>query len=147
MFGRWTRRRSAHVERAPVSGDLNEWVLSLPWVVERPSGAGRAGVRLFGIDCEPLHRRRAWLITGIPDTSSGAVNVTVAAVMPADPSLGVVMAGRDGHEVLRLAGDHTLVPTWLLPGGHVFVTPRGPAAHERRALETFLLQAYEHALS
>jgi hypothetical protein len=64
-----------------MSGDLNEWVLSLPWVVEKHGGLG-GGVRLFGVDCEPLQRRRVWLITGFPETRPGEANVTVAAVMP-----------------------------------------------------------------
>jgi hypothetical protein len=67
--------------------------------------------------------------------------------MPADSSLGTVVAGRDVHEVLPLATDHPLVTALPLPRGHVCVTPRGPAGHERSALEAFVLKAYEYALS
>ena len=144
MFRRW-RRRSARDKCAPACGDLNEWVLSLPWVVERPSGY--ANVRLFGVDCKPLHRRRVWLITGLPDINSSDVKMTIAALIPAPPNLGAVMAGRDGHEWLPRDADHVLLTSLSLPGGHVIVTPKGPAGHERHALEAFVLRAYEYALS
>jgi hypothetical protein len=44
---------------------FHEWLLSLPWVVERPYSVDTPGVRCFGIDCEPLGRRQIWLITGL----------------------------------------------------------------------------------
>jgi hypothetical protein len=63
--------------------------------VKNAAAAGRLvlgdDIRFSGLCCCGMSVTdvdRAWLITGIPDTSSGAVNVTVAAVMPADPSLG-----------------------------------------------------------
>jgi hypothetical protein len=129
-----------------VSGDLNEWVLSLPWVVEQESGVG-GGVRFFGVDCEPLQRRRVWLITGFPEISSGDAIVTIAAVMPAMSRLGTVVAGRKVYEVLPRAAGGDLVPALPLPPGHVLVTPRGHARHQHHTLEAFVLDAYEHALS
>jgi hypothetical protein len=46
--------------------DFHEWVLSLPWVVERPYALATPGVRGFGVECEPLDRRQLWLLTGLP---------------------------------------------------------------------------------
>ena len=45
--------------------DVREWVLSLPWVVERPTDGSRPGVRLLAVDCPPLGRRQLWLVTGL----------------------------------------------------------------------------------
>ncbi|MDQ1459169.1 MAG: hypothetical protein QOI08_653, partial [Actinomycetota bacterium] len=45
--------------------DFHEWLLSLPWVVERPYSLDTPGVRCFGIDCALLGRRQLWLITGL----------------------------------------------------------------------------------
>jgi len=41
------------------------WILSLPWVVERPYAVGIRGVRAFAVDCQPLDIRRMWLVTGL----------------------------------------------------------------------------------
>jgi len=129
-----------------VSVDLNEWVLSLPWVVEQHSGVG-GGVRLFGVDCEPLQRRRVWLITRLPEAGSGDGNVTVAAVMPAMPRLGAVVGGPKVYEVLARGADGDLTTALPVPPGHVLVTPRGHGRHQHHSLEAFVLDAYEHALS
>src|SRR3954467_3053467 len=34
--------------------DFHEWVLSLPWVVERPVDPENPEMRSFAVDCEPL---------------------------------------------------------------------------------------------
>lgn len=44
---------------------FHDWILSLPWVVERSYVAGVRGVRAFAIDCRPLDIRRMWLVTGL----------------------------------------------------------------------------------
>jgi len=81
------------------------------------------------------------------ETSTGAVEISVAAVMPADSRLWTVVAQHDVHRVLRLTADHTVVTAVPRPRDHVFVTPTGPARHDRKALETFVLGAYESAMS
>src|SRR5258705_1271038 len=68
---------------APAFADFHEWVLSLPWVVERPYSPGAPGVRSFGVDCEPLERRQLWLITALQreldaDGIGLGINVPVA---------------------------------------------------------------------
>ena len=45
---------------------FHPWILSLPWVVERPHVSGISGVRAFAVDCQPLDIRRMWLVTGLP---------------------------------------------------------------------------------
>jgi hypothetical protein len=60
----------------PSSLGLEAWVLSLPWVVERPKIARRSGVRLYAVSCPLLRRRRVWLMTGLmacagPGTTAG----------------------------------------------------------------------------
>src|ERR1700693_1191755 len=63
--------------------DFHGWLLSLPWVVERPYGLDTPGVRSFGVDCEPLGRRQLWLITGLQrhvDTDG----IGLAVIVPTD---------------------------------------------------------------
>jgi len=47
-------------------GAFHDWILSLPWVVERPCVSDVHGVRTFAVDCDPLGIRRLWLVTGLP---------------------------------------------------------------------------------
>jgi len=44
---------------------LHRWILSLPWVEERPRILGALGVRTFAVSCEPLDVRQLWLVTGL----------------------------------------------------------------------------------
>ena len=64
------RRKCNTPREAPKVGsphdDFHRWILSLPWVVERPHLAGAPGVRTFAIACEPLDIRQVWLVTGLP---------------------------------------------------------------------------------
>jgi hypothetical protein len=52
---------------------FHQWILSLPWVVERPGIPGVTGVRTFAIACEPLDIRQVWLVTGLPPGQRVAV--------------------------------------------------------------------------
>jgi len=45
---------------------FHDWILSLPWVLERPCVSDAHGVRTFAIECHPLDIRRLWLVTGLP---------------------------------------------------------------------------------
>ena len=51
-------RKTSPVRSWPAFDNLHEWVLSLPWVVERPFNVGTPGVRSFAVDCEPLGRKQ-----------------------------------------------------------------------------------------
>src|SRR5213076_1906959 len=78
------RRRHEPQTSPPTDTELDrlqEWVLSLPWVVERPDDDNTAGVTCFAVDCEPLGRRRVWLLAGLTNDhhTSG-----VAVVLPID---------------------------------------------------------------
>ena len=141
MFRRRATRRSSPLDRRPASGPLEEWVLSLPWVVERPTDARWPEVRFFEVDCQPLRRRRVWLITGLaeqaqPGDAGGAAPAAApAAVMPDHPSRVGQPAGPDAHQPMPV------------PAGHVLVTLRGPAAQQRDVVEAFVLTAYNRAMA
>ena len=63
----WKCDRPPQDPRAAVERDaFHDWILSLPWVVERPYVLGIRGVRAFAVDCPPLDIRRMWLVTGLP---------------------------------------------------------------------------------
>lgn len=93
----------------PVLHALHTWALSLPWTVERPSPAWPRGVRLFGVDCTPLARRRMWLTTHASEERGGRGRVSVSVVLPEGLS---DFAVRDGWAVTdELPADHVLVTT------------------------------------
>jgi hypothetical protein len=95
---------------------LHEWILGLPWVVERHYPFGVRGVRIFAVDCAPLAVRAVWLVTGLPMSSGVAVVVPLAlaedletldlaepiAPMPADHALASVCAANGEHDVERV---------------------------------------------
>jgi len=86
---------------------LHDWLLSLPWVIERPGVAEAPGLRWFAVECEPLGRRRLWLLTGAfgnVDTDGFGVHV----VFPTEAARRVVDAGV-GAMVAALGDEHTLV--------------------------------------
>jgi hypothetical protein len=81
------------------------WVVSLPWVVERP--LCEPCVRMFAVDCAPLHRRRLWLLTDVPKTTElGASGVSV--ILPVELSTHAVLAGW-GRPVATLPAGHVLI--------------------------------------
>jgi len=106
--------------------DLHEWVLSLPWVVERPYSVGAPGVRIFAVDCGPIGVRRVWLVTGLPNSSGIAVIVSEELA--------------DDLDTINLA--QPLAP---MPASHV-LTSLCPDADEI-AIERVLLEAYSSALA
>ena len=65
---------------------------SLPWVVERSYNVGTPGVRSFAIDCEPLDRRRLWLVTGL-QLGLQADSVGIAVIVPFETASAVEDAG------------------------------------------------------
>ena len=64
MMHRHTTQRASSPLASGAFDDLHEWVLSLPWVVERPYSLATPGVRAFTVACEPLGRQSLWLLTG-----------------------------------------------------------------------------------
>jgi hypothetical protein len=112
---------------------LHEWVLSLPWVVERAPNPTEPDVRYFGVDCEPLGQRRIWLVTGI-DGEDDWGGTGMAVVLPRAESAAVE---DDGER-------HGVVP---LRAGHVLVSVARPQANQPRQVERLLLSAYDHAMS
>lgn len=112
---------------------FHEWILNLPWVVERPYPLDTPGVRSFAVDCEPLGRRQMWLITGLlrpfPAGQSG-----IAVILPFAAADMVETAGwgRCGE---------------LMPGGHVLVTACGATSEQSPEVEALALCAYSCAMS
>jgi hypothetical protein len=104
---------------------LHEWVLSLPWVVERHYSFGVRGVRIFAVDCPPLDVREVWLVTGMPMSSGVAVVVPLA--LAAD------------FEILNLA-----VPIAPMPAEHVLASMCSDA--DERDVERVVLSAYTSSL-
>lgn len=107
-------------------GELHEWVLSLPWVVERPYTVGSPGIRIFAVDCEPVGVRRIWLVTGMPHTSG------IAVIVSEDLA--------DDLDVINLAQ-----PIAPMPPAHV-LTSLCPDA-DGRDVERVVLEAYSSALA
>ena len=118
---------------APAFADLHDWVLSLPWVVERPYSLGTPGVRCFGVDCEPLGRRRLWLITGM-QRHLDADGVGLAVIVPA----GIANDLEDVGSVRIVAP---------MPGCHVLATVHASSIACRQDLEALVLTAYGCAMS
>jgi hypothetical protein len=122
------RRNGSHVARGRAYKELDDWVLSLPWVVERPDDARSPGVRVYGVDCPPLGRRRIFLLTGL------------GAHGERDPK-GV--AGVLPERAARAATDDGwAVREETLPAGHVLVTLR-----DDTDVEALVLAAYGYAMS
>jgi hypothetical protein len=107
------------------------WLLSLPWVVERPGMAEATGRRWFAVDCEPLGRRRLWLLTG-PLGDDATDNFGVHVVLPTRSARRIAAAGR-GSVVAPIGGEHHLLSLRL------DASPAVDAAQ----LERLLLLGYE----
>lgn len=86
---------------------LHGWVLGLPWVVERPGVAEAPRLRWFALDCEPLGRRRLWLLTGALDGTASDDHV-VHVVFPTPAGRDIVNTGL-GRVVASVGDDHSLV--------------------------------------
>ena len=136
MIRRRTRPKSSPGKVIPEFGQVVEWVLSLPWVVERPADARWPSVRLFAIECPPLERRRMWLMTGVakPAPDGHTYGTDLAVVMPVEAGLDADAAGWEVH--------------WAtpLPADHVLVTLAPDAVHDRDDVEALVLAAYSYAM-
>jgi hypothetical protein len=130
MFRKNALKKTVDAEPASEAEHLHEWVLSLPWVVERPHALA-PGVRTFVVDCEPLGLRRLWLVTGI-GRRDARLPTTVTVVLPSDAAQ---TAEASGWGVRR-------VP---LPADHVLMDSDADAGRADR--EALVLTAYGCAMS
>jgi len=133
MLRRRREDKTAATRRVPAFDDFHEWVLSLPWVVERPYKVGTAGVRSFGVDCELLGRRQLWLLTGL-QRQLEVDGFGIAVIVP-EAAASEIEAGSWGRSIAPMRA------------GHVMVTVYGDLADRRHDVEALVLSAYEHAMS
>jgi hypothetical protein len=110
----------------PPQDALHEWILSLPWVVERHYPFGVRGVRIFAVDCALVDTRAVWLVTGLPMSSGLAVVVPLAVA--------------EDLEILDLA--ESIAP---MPAGHVLASLC--VANDDQDVERVVLAAYAAALA
>jgi hypothetical protein len=113
--------------------DFHEWVLTLPWVVERPYSIDAPGVRSFGVDCEPLGRRRLWLLTGL-QRELETDGMGLAVVVPSNAANDIECAGW-GRSVAPMPGQYALVSVY------------GESFERRHDIEALVLTAYSYAMS
>ena len=129
------RRRLTQKPRELRSGGglepIHRWVLSLPWVIERPFGCGAPEVRSFAVDCEPLGLRRMWLVTGIR-TNTVRESDDVAVILPRPMATAAEHTG-SGRVLASMSTDHVLVAPCA--SSAVIDTQR------------LILAAYNHAMS
>jgi len=112
---------------------FHEWVLSLPWVVERPPVGGAAQVRTFAVECEPLDRRRLWLVTDLRQ-SCRFDGGDMAVIVPLEVAQFIEHVG----------WGQSLSP---MPARHVLVAASERAIARPQDLEAFVLTAYSYAMS
>jgi hypothetical protein len=109
---------------------LHGWLLGLPWVVERPGMAEAPGLRWFAVDCEPLGRRRLWLLTGALD-----------GIPVSRPVVHVVLPTSTAH---RVAGAHASSVVSAIVAGHDLVSiPIDDESSDDAGLQRALLLGYE----
>jgi hypothetical protein len=108
--------------------DLVAWVLSLPWVVERPFELA-PGVRSFAVDCPPLRTRRLFLVIGLGSTNGAS---PLSVIVPREVSREIENSGWG-----RRFAD--------MPAGHVLM---GVDADDASAdVEALVLTAYRYAMA
>jgi hypothetical protein len=132
MLRRRAQQMIATRQKRPYD-DFHEWVLGLPWVVERPYSPATPGVRSFGVDCEPLGRRQLWLLTGLHG-ELGAGPRGLAVIVPTEAA----------HVIEAAAWGRTVAP---MPGEHVLVSVRSHAIDRIEDVEALVLTAYGYAMS
>src|SRR5262249_27323587 len=132
MLGHDQARERGDAPTARTFANFFEWVMSLPWVVERPYGLASSDVRCFAVDCEPLGRRQVWLITGM-QRHGDHDGLGVAVVVPAEVAA----------ELEELGWGEALAP---MPACHVLVTEHPDSPARRPELEALVLTAYSCAM-
>jgi hypothetical protein len=112
---------------------LHRWMLSLPWVIERPGMVTAPGLRWFAVDCRPLAIRRVWALTGALDDSGSMWDVHL--VLPRAAATSVLVFA-EAELTDPITASHCLV-----------TLPAGPRRRPAQQLEQLLLVAYAAALS
>jgi hypothetical protein len=131
MIRRRPTQQMSAPELTPAFDDFHEWVLSLPWVVERQYSLGTPGVRAFAVDCEPIGRRQMWLVTGLRESSVG------------DPGIAVILPLDAAREIEDAGWGRRLAP---MPAGHALLTVYGDVVDGPR-VEALVLSAYGFAMA
>jgi hypothetical protein len=131
MIPRRPARRGSPDPASPlVLHEFHAWVTSLPWVVERPDAAV-PDARVFGVDCEPLGRRRLWLVTGLRKHLGVA---DIAVIVPDDAAAAIEAVGWASR--------------WAqLPANHFLMVANDEAAREHREIEALAIAAYSYAMA
>jgi len=130
---RHARPATTTTTESPAFTDLHDWVLSLPWVVERPYSLDTPGVRCFGVECEPLGRRQLWLLTGM----QRQLDVD-------DLGLAVIVPTEVAQELEDMCLGQIVAP---MPAHHALVTVHVESLTHRQNLEALVLTAYGCAMS
>jgi hypothetical protein len=133
LFRRERQDEMVVTEEGTAFGGLHEWVLSLPWVVERPFSLEAPGVRCFAVDCEPLGRRQLWLVTGL-DNNGGTSGPGITMLVP-QPAANAMESTGQGRVVAPM------------PDGHALVTMDASSCQQPQEVEALLLTAYRYAMS
>jgi hypothetical protein len=115
----------------PAFDDFHDWVLSLPWIVERHYALDTPGIRCFAVECEPLDRHQMWLLTGLQGSRDG---LGLAVVVPLDAA-----------DYLEEVGWGRVVSP--MPAGHALVTVYDETVEHRDDVEALVLTAYGYAMS
>jgi hypothetical protein len=113
--------------------NFHEWLLSLPWVVERPYSLDTPGVRCFGVDCALLGRRQLWLVTGL-HRHVGVDGMGLAVILPTYAA----------HDLESVGRGRIVAP---MPVRHALVAVYGESLAGRQELEALALTAYMYAMS
>ena len=104
--------------------------------MERRGAADAPWLRWFAVDCEPLSRRRIWLVTGALGDNAPEAGATegfgVHVVLPTPAAQRLVDAG-EGSVLAPMGVEHHLVSLGL----------DGPRPFDGARLETMLLLGYE----
>ena len=133
LFRRPRLEQIVSTEDVRAFGDIHEWVLSLPWVVERPYSLATPGVRCFGVECEPLGLRQLWLVTGLVDNAPSS-----------DASITVIVPREAADDIEAAGWGRPISP---MPYGHMLMSVDGPVFDRRRDVEALVLTAYSYAMS
>jgi len=133
MTERRTASSSTRMRNLRAFAHLHEWVLSLPWVVERPYSVGTRGVRTFAVDCEPLGRHQLWLVTGLRRHLRPNL-IDIGVVVPHEAAQSIEVAG----------WGRTVAP---MPEGRVLMRASAEAMAGPQRVEALALSAYCWAMS
>ena len=133
MIGRRASSKATRMRQPGTAASFHEWVLSLPWVVERPYSLGTRNVRSFAVDFEPVGCRRLWLVTGLRRSLQPS-SIDIAVIVP-----------DEGARALEEAGWGRTVTA--MPGRRALVRASAEVTAKPRMIEDLALSAYCWATS